>query len=631
VGLACLACAQTTTMSNPSSSGAERYVVRATIDLAALRIAGTPSIAADGTRMRCEAAGLSVEWDARRATHATGEGALCIAWGAPRMSSATSNGVAGRVGASALLDPLRGDVGATLARLRGAFGVALIDARRGRVVLAVDRFSMETACHAFSGGILALSDRADAVPLPARTLSTQSLYDYLYFHCIPAPATIYREVSRLEPGTHLVATAAEERVARHWEPRFDAPRGADPRPLAAEFRGLVESAVANEAASGDVLGCFLSGGTDSSTVAGMLGRVSGAPARTYSIGFDARGYDEMAYARIAARHFGAQHHEYYVTADDIAQEAAAVAQAFDQPFGNSSALPAYLCARRAHDEGVTRMLAGDGGDELFGGNSRYRLQLALGLYEHLPRALRAHVLEPLLGGRAGRAAIPGLRHAAAYVRLSSTPMPERMETFNLLARVGAANVLDPDLLARVDEGAPMRAQRATWLRSTAPHLLDRILQYDWKYTLADNDLAKVRGATGLAGLTVGYPLLSDELVDFSLRLPARYKLRAGRLRWFFKYALRDFLPAEILAKKKHGFGLPFGVWAVEHPQVRALAADSLAGLEQRGILRRGFRDPLVRELLPAHPAYYGELIWILMMLEQWLAAHAGSKVTPALA
>ena len=161
----------------------------------------------------------------------------------------------------------------------------------------------------------------------------------------------------------------------------------------------------------------------------------------------------------------------------------------------------------------------------------------------------------------------------------------------------------------------------------APDLLDRILQYEWKYTLADSDLPKVRGATALAGVRVGYPLLADEIVDFSLRLPARWKVRRFQLRWFFKDALRGFLPPAIIAKKKHGFGLPFGVWATRHARVRDLAADSLAGLERRGVLRPGFRDPLMSELMPAHPAYYGELIWILMMLEQWIAGHdAGASL-----
>src|SRR5207247_7465056 len=132
-------------------------------------------------------------------------------------------------------------------------------------------------------------------------------------------------------------------------------------------------------------------------------------------------------------------------------------------------------------------------------------------------------------------------------------------------------------------------------------------------------LPKVLGATSLAGVAVGFPLLNDELVDFSLRLAPHLKVRGLKLRWFFKEALRGFLPDEILRKKKHGFGLPFGVWATTHPRLRDLARDSVRSLGQRGIVRVAFIDRLIDEYVPQHPAYYGEMLWILMMLEQWLA------------
>jgi asparagine synthase (glutamine-hydrolysing) len=117
---------------------------------------------------------------------------------------------------------------------------------------------------------------------------------------------------------------------------------------------------------------------------------------------------------------------------------------------------------------------------------------------------------------------------------------------------------------------------------------------------------------------VGFPLLDRDLLDFSLALPSTLKLKGSQLRWFFKESLRGFLPDEILVKKKHGFGLPFGVWAVRHPGLQALSRDSLHALGERGVVRPAFVARLMSELLPAHPGYYGELVWILMMLEQWL-------------
>ena len=168
---------------------------------------------------------------------------------------------------------------------------------------------------------------------------------------------------------------------------------------------------------------------------------------------------------------------------------------------------------------------------------------------------------------------------------------------NLLMRVGATEVLSPQLLALVDEGAPLRLQQTVWHGTPLSSQLNRELAYDWRFTLAESDLPKVVGATGMAGVEVGFPLLDDRLVAFSQRLPASYKLRGLQLRWFFKEALRGFLPDAILAKKKQGFGLPFGVWANTHPALNALARDSLHSLAQRGVVRVDFVQALLTQRL----------------------------------
>ena len=161
----------------------------------------------------------------------------------------------------------------------------------------------------------------------------------------------------------------------------------------------------------------------------------------------------------------------------------------------------------------------------------------------------------------------------------------------------------------------------TYRASSARSLINRMLALDFKYTLADNDLPKVVGATSLAGLPAGFPLLDARLVEFSLRLAPALKLKRLTLRWFFKEALRGYLPDEILAKQKHGFGLPFGPWLVRGGALLDMAAASLDGLAKRGIVRPEFLQRLIRDLLPSAPGYYGELVWILMMLEEWWGRH----------
>jgi len=500
----------------------------------------------------------------------------------------------------------------------GDFAVGLND-DTGRTFLAVDRFAVRTLCYRVIDGQLHFASRADELAaLPPRAeIDPQSIFDYLYFHVVPSPRTVFRGVHRLPPAHYALFEQGRLTVAPYWVPRFLEATEPSFAPLAAEFRRLLRDAVAAQL-DGSKPACFLSGGTDSSTVAGMIGEAAGRPAATYSIGFKAEGYDEMAFARIAAKRFGCEHHEYYVTPDDLARSIPAVAAHYDQPFGNSSVLPAFYCAQMARADGVTRLLAGDGGDELFGGNSRYAKQRVFGWYGHVPAMLRKGLLEPALE-RTPLGSLPLGSKGKSYVEQAKVPLPDRMQMYNMLLRLGPKQVFCGDFLAQVNQGDPLQQQRAVWQQGqSGASALNRMLAYDWRYTLAESDLPKVCGSAQLAGVGVGFPFLDPRLVDFSLRLPTDYKLKGLKLRWFFKEALRGFLPDEILTKKKQGFGLPFGVWAKKHAGLRALAAESLHGLAERGIVRPDFIRTLLDEHLQAYPGYYGEMVWILMMLEQWL-------------
>ena len=502
--------------------------------------------------------------------------------------------------------------------VRGDFAVAVRD-DAGRVLLAVDRFAIRTLCYCVDNGELRYARRADELGSSARELDPQALYDYLYSHVIPAPRTVFRGVYRLPAGHCALFENGKLAVTRWWTPVFDEVRGANFAALRDEFRELLRESI-SEHAAGARVGCFLSGGTDSSTVAGTLASVTGTQPATFSIGFDAQGYDEMEYARIAARHFNTAHHEYYVTPDDLVRSIPDIAAFCDQPFGNSSILPTYYCARMARESGIECLLAGDGGDELFGGNVRYARQRVFAIYDRVPKAFRS-LLEPMLVRRDGASRSSMLRKARSYVEQARMPMPDRMQTYNLLARVGAREVMTAEFLASVDPELPLREERDVYAGCDEnSSIVNRMLCFDWRYTLADNDLRKVAMATSLAGVDAAFPLLNDRVVDFSLRLPTSYKLKGLTLRWFFKEALRGFLPDAIIAKRKHGFGLPFGVWMLQNDKLRTVALESLEALRDQGVVRPEFLDRLASEYLRQHPGYYGELVWILMMLGQWTAA-----------
>ena len=546
---------------------------------------------------------------------------LVAVWGPARFTDAELAALADRHGiAHALADGYQRRGTAVLPLLAGSFAVAIIDVASGETILAVDRIGTRPLIYAEAGEKLVFGSTLDAIsafPGMAPETNSQAIYDYIYFHMVPAPQTIHAGRRRMLPGTFLRWRSGKVEIERYWQLRFienDAqPFGA----LKARFMAVLRESV-REATHGAVTGAFLSGGTDSSTLAGLLGEVTGQPARTYSIGFEAEGYDEMHYARIAARHFGTQHHEYYVTPEDVVTAIPMIAAAHDQPFGNSSAVPTYYCAKLAKKDGVDVLLGGDGGDELFGGNERYAKQYLYSLYSDLPARLRTRFIEPVVF-RAPAVSISG--KVQRYMRNACEPMPARYDNYNLLGRLGAANVLTPEFLASVDPREPQTQMACAYDDAHAATLINRMLALDLRYTLADNDLPKVVRSCELAGVDVRFPMLADEVVAFSAKLAPGLKLKRTQLRYFFKKALSDFLPPQIIAKQKHGFGLPFGPWLQSHSRLQQLVGDSLQSLKGRDIVRRDFIEQLMSTHVADHPAYYGTMVWVLMMLEQWYQQH----------
>jgi asparagine synthase (glutamine-hydrolysing) len=510
----------------------------------------------------------------------------------------------------------------SLARVGGDFALALIDLDRRQALLAIDRSGIRNLVYRVERGAVVFAANLDALaahPSVSHRIDPQALYDYVYFHMVPGPGTVFERSHRLPPGHYALARAGEVVAKPYWQMRFVEDGRRAMGELAPEFRAALDAGV-EAFATGEVCGTFLSGGTDSSTVTGVLARNAAGPVRTYSIGFDAEGYDEMEYARVAARHFATDHSEYYVTPADVVAAVPVLAAEYDQPFGNASAVPTYYCAKLARSGGVARMLAGDGGDELFGGNARYAKQYQLALYEQVPHALRAGLIEPILRSSIA-GALPLLRKGRSYVDQARLPMPARYESYNLLERVGPQTLFDGEFLAAVDPGRPLALLSAVYDAAHARSLINRMLAIDLKFTLADSDLPKVTRMCDRAGVDVAFPLLHDSVVSFSALLPPRLKLRGTRLRYFFKEALRDFLPPAIIAKPKHGFGLPTGTWLVSHEPLRALARDALASLGRRRIFRADYLEALLTTHLHQHPAYYGTLVWVLMMLELWFQAH----------
>jgi asparagine synthase (glutamine-hydrolysing) len=397
--------------------------------------------------------------------------------------------------------------------------------------------------------------------------------------------------------------------------------GEPPARLAAATREALAAAVSDRLRMDGSrrFGAFLSGGVDSSTVTGLLTRAHGGPVATFSIGFGEELFDELRYARIAAAAFGSRQTEYRVTPRDVAEAVDHVALAFDEPFANASAVPTYYCARLAKEHGIEVLYAGDGGDELYAGNERYAQSRVFERYDRVPALLRKPVLTPAITAAGTVLPWPLFVKAKKYVQRASLSPAERLVSYGFWSVIPPREFVDGDLLRAADSYRPSAMVRYHHEHARARTELDRQLYLDLKITISDNDLIKVTRMCERAGVAVRFPFLDERVVDAAERVPAALKMRRGELRTFFKDAFRDLLPAEIRAKKKHGFGLPISGWLRTDPGLHAMMRDLVLGerSRSRGYFRRGALEDVVRRHAEDPTPYYGTVLWNLMVLELW--------------
>ena len=510
-----------------------------------------------------------------------------------------------------------------LEKIHGSFCLAVLDTRANQALIAIDRIGVSPLSYWHQAGKLVFGSNTSAViahPAVPSELDKQSIFDYLYFHMVPSPRTIYQGIGKLLPGQYLSLDNGKLTTDFYWQLEYQDNASTPQQALETELQQQLRDAMQRSLGGGKV-GAFLSGGIDSSTMAGVLTEVLGQPAQTYSIGFDAEGYDETEFARASAKHFGTNHKEYYLTPQDVVDAIPKIAASYDEPFGNASAVPSYFCAKMAAEDGIDIMIAGDGGDEIFAGNARYAKQGVFEHYQRIPSVLRSNLIEPVALNLPGADNIIPLRKLKSYIEQARVPLPDRLESYNFLHREPLTNIFTDDFLASINNDEPLEICRNAYQRTHSNSILNKMMHLDLKNTLADNDLRKVNRMCQLGGVEVRYPLLDEKLVAFSGRVPVNLKIKGQELRYFFKHSLRDFLAPSTLNKSKHGFGLPFGLWLQEYAPLHDLANESLQSFSQRGYIRKSYIDDLLNKHDSEHASYYGVMIWVIMMLEQWLQSH----------
>ena len=511
-------------------------------------------------------------------------------------------------------------------RFRGMFAFAVWDEKARRLLLARDRLGVKPLfyCELPGRGVVFGSEIKSILQDPevSRDWRPEAIDAYLTLLYIPAPETAYRDVRKLPPGHVLIAEKGSIQVSRYWDLEFT---GADDDisedAYLQQLDGLLRESVGLRLISDVPLGAFLSGGIDSSTVVAYMKEVSDSPPVTIAVGFDHAAFDEVRHAETVARHLGCQFHALVADprVDDLLPR---LAWHFDEPFADSSAVPTYYVSKAAR-ELVTVALSGDGGDELWAGYARHRVEqweqrarASFGSGRHLAGWIGQALPLSLKGARS-------LRHLAlepdeAYARKHAYGMFEPEAKQRLYTHDFARSVRHADAFASF---------RAAYRECASNDPIDRALYVDARTYMIDDVLTKVDRMSMAVSLEAREPLLDHKLLEFAARVPVSLKLKDGRSKYLLRRILERRVPQSITERGKRGFAAPIGEWL--RGPLAPMAADLLLDgrLGDRGIFDR--RE--VARIWDEHRTRrqdHPHRLWQLVMLELWFRQFIDGQAEP---
>jgi len=509
-----------------------------------------------------------------------------------------------------------------LAFLRGMFAFAIWDGPRRQLFLARDRLGKKPLCYQRDEEAFRFASEAKAIlqdpAVPVRP-DPEGISLYLTYGYVPGPLSAFQGLCKLPPAHYLICRDGEVKVARYWRLRRDRKQHRSEAEWCEEIRTRLEEAVRLRLISDVPLGAFLSGGIDSSAVVAMMSHAAGV-IKTFSIGFDQPEYDELTYARRVAERFGTDHHELVVRPDAVAI-LPKLTWHYDEPFGDSSAVPTYYVAQMTRRY-VTVALNGDAGDENFGGYDRYVANLLAASFDHAMAWPGAAILRR--GVRWGLRLLPrGGCRTSLLVRIRRfleglTESPELRYASWICHFYGARKeeLLHPGFREMLGEDEALEVLLAAYRGSDAPDFADATLGVDAALYLPDDLLVKVDIASMAHSLEARSPFLDHEFMEFAATIPSDLKVQGREKKIILKRALQGLLPDEILHRPKMGFAVPIDHW-LRH-ELKELAHDML--LSPRAQARGYFRPEAVRRLLDEHTrgtASWHSLLWTLLMLELW--------------
>ncbi len=499
--------------------------------------------------------------------------------------------------------------------LRGMFSFAIWDDKEKKLFIARDRVGKKPLYYSVTrqGTFVFGSELKSLLKHPEieREIDPQAIDAYFSLGYVPDPLSIFRNIEKLPPGHYLTFSNGRLSIERYWDFRYETNgnghRAAD---YLEELRALLDESVKLRLVSDVPLGAFLSGGIDSSTVVALMARHMDQPVKTFSIGFNEDSYNELKYARLTAKRFGTDHHEFMVTPEicDVVDD---LAWHFDEPFADSSAIPTYVVSKLAREH-VTVVLTGDGGDELFAGYTRYVTERSRRGFEFLPPILKKGLMGPL-----SRRLPHGAIGRNYLHNVSLDPIDRYLDSVSIFTGP------NKDLLYSTDfsEMLRNRAQMSSYFNELSVNVktnagLDSLLYIDSKTYLPGDILTKVDRASMAVSLEARVPLLDHKLIEFVTRIPANVKMVGLETKHLFKQAIADLVPEEILNRPKQGFGVPIQQWI--NRQLRNRIRETLNDPKtlQRGYVSTNHVSVLLNEHERGRRDH-SMALWSLLMLELW--------------
>jgi len=507
--------------------------------------------------------------------------------------------------------------------LNGMFAFAIWDKKKERLILAVDRFGIKPLHYLYSNGDLVFASEIKGLlqlDTIDKAIDYTALDEYFTYNCIASSRrigrTIFKAIKKILPGCLLIYESGKIQIKKYWDIEFKINKNMDEHAAQLRLKELLRKSVQDRLVADVPLGVFLSGGIDSSLVTALASQLSPKRIKTFSMGFDVHSHNELKYAKIIARRFNTEHHEFMVGAESLIDSLPKIMEIMDEPYGNTGIIPTYLICKLAKPY-ITVALSGDGGDELFGG---YNWTARQRIIETLNRNCR--FLIELLN----------------FIFSKTSPKTPRFNSFAKIRKFIQDAVSPPvdgcrrrltcftddlkrslyseelkDIIRQADKEDVIE-EYFDYFKDN--DVLDRMLAVDLRICLIDDGLFRVDRMSMANSLEVRPPMLDNELVDFVLTIPNNLKIKGWITKYILRKAFSEVLPAETLRHRKHGFSIPIDIWL--RRELRDFVTDILnsAAFRKRGLFNQNY----VLELIKRHfsgKENFGYQLWNLTVFECW--------------